>query len=125
MTRRAVFLSVGGFVGLIGIVLLVAPGSYFQLYATDYSTGMDLPARRFAPAVLALGALLISASAVEPGPFLERLCLISAGAFLGVAITGIHAWSTGIARPAILGAAAVELVVAIVFVWLWARSRSD
>lgn len=125
MTHSAVFLSVGGCVALIGIVLLLAPGSYVQLYATDYSTGMDFPARRFAPAVLALGVLLISACAVERGPFLQRLCLISAGAFLGVAITGLHAWSTGIARSAILWAAAVELVVASVFLWLWVRSRRD
>ncbi|WP_300581959.1 hypothetical protein [Marivita sp.] len=64
--HRTPFLVVGAFVALIGLVLLVAPESYFQLYAIDYVPGMDFPARRFALAVLALGALLISARRLEP-----------------------------------------------------------
>jgi hypothetical protein len=121
--HRTPFLVVGAFVALIGLVLLVAPESYFQLYAIDYVPGMDFPARRFAPAVLALGALLISARGLEPGPFVATLSLISALAFLGVAATGVQAWSAGIARPAILGAAFLELAVALIFLWLWSRMR--
>lgn len=121
--HRTPFLVVGAFVALIGLVLLVAPDSYFQLYAIDYVPGMDFPARRFAPAVLALGALLISARGLEPGPFVATLSLISALAFLGVAVTGVQAWSAGIARPAILGAAVLEITVALVFLWLWSRMR--
>ncbi len=121
--HRTPFLVVGAFVALIGLVLLVAPESYFQLYAIDYVPGMDFPARRFASAVLALGALLISARRLEPGPFVASLSLISALAFLGVAATGVQAWSAGIARPAILGAAVLEIAVALVFLWLWSRMR--
>ncbi len=73
--HRAAFLGVGGFVVCIGLVLLVAPDSYFQLYATTYVPGMDLPARRFAPAVVALGVVLICARELEPGRFLRMLCL--------------------------------------------------
>lgn len=121
--HRTPFLVVGAFVALIGLVLLVAPESYFQLYAIDYVPGMDFPARRFAPAVLALGALLISARRLESGPFVATLSLISALAFLGVAVTGVQAWSAGIARPAILGAAVLEIAIALVFLWLWSRMR--
>lgn len=123
MMQRALFLAVGGFVIVVGLVLLVAPSSYFQLYATSYEPGMDFPARRFSPAVLALGVVLVSARRLAPGPFLATLCLIGALAFLGVAATGITAWQTGIARPAILGAAAIEIAIAGVFLRLWFRTR--
>ena len=123
--HRLAFLAVGAFVVFVGLVLLLAPGSYFQLYAMVYDPGMDFPGRRFAPAVLALGALLLVARQLEPGPFVATLCLICALAFLGVAATGVQAWASGIARPAILGAAASEIVVAVVFLWLWFRLRSD
>lgn len=119
--HRAAFLGVGGFVVFIGLVLLVAPDSYFQLYATTYVPGMVLPARRFAPAVVALGVVLICARELKPGRFLRMLCLTSAVAFIGVAATGVQAWSAGVARPTILGAAALEIVVALVFFWLWVR----
>lgn len=115
----------GGFVLLVGAVLLVAPHSYFQLYATAYDPGMDFPARRFSPAVLALGVVLVLARSLPPGPFLARLCLICAVAFLGVAATGLIAWSQGIARPAIIGAAALEGTVAALFLWVWARKRDQ
>jgi hypothetical protein len=121
--HRAAFLVVGGFVVVVGLVLLLAPGSYFQLYAVTYVPGMDFPARRFAPAVMALGALLLVARSVPPGPFLATLCLICALAFLGVAATGVEAWHANVARPAILGAAALELVIAGVFLGLWVRMR--
>ncbi len=121
--HRVAFLVIGGFVVLVGLVLLVAPGSYFQLYAVTYVPGMDFPARRFAPAVLALGALLLVARRLDPGPFVATLCLICALAFLGVAATGVAAWTSNIARPAILGAAALELVIAGVFLGLWVRLR--
>lgn len=122
--HRGLLLATGVFVLLIGAVLLVAPQAYFQLYATDYGSGMDFPARRFSPAVLALGAVLILARSLQPGPFLASLCLICALAFLGVAGTGLLAWSQGIARPSILGAAAIEVVIAALFLWVWHRMRA-
>jgi hypothetical protein len=122
--HRWLLLATGVFVLLIGAVLLVAPQSYFQLYATDYGSGMDFPARRFSPAVLALGVVLILARSLHPGPFLASLCLICALAFLGVAATGLLAWSQGIARPSILGAASIEVVIAALFLWVWQRMRT-
>lgn len=116
-------LVVGAFVCLVGLVLIVAPDAYFQLYATHYVPGMDFPARRFAPAVLALGAVLLVARSLEPGPFAAVLCLITAFAFLGVAGTGLLAWWDGIARAAILWAAALESAIAVLFLVLWMRMR--
>lgn len=121
--QRALFLLVGAFVVLIGLVLLVIPDSYFRFYAVSYVPGMDFPARRFAPAVLALGAVLIVARHLVPGRFLATLCLISGLAFLGVAATGVLEWSRGIARPMILGAATLEGIIAALFLGLWMRMR--
>lgn len=121
--HRVAFLVVGGFVVCVGLVLLLAPDTYFKLYAVAYVPGMDFPARRFAPAVMALGALLLVARRLESGPFLATLCLICALAFLGVAATGVQAWHSNVARPAILGAAALEVVIALVFLGLWMRLR--
>lgn len=39
--HRSVFLVVGGFVILIGLALLFAPASYFQLYAVAYAAEMN------------------------------------------------------------------------------------
>lgn len=91
MMHRALFFATGLFVLLIGVVLLIAPQVYMQLYAMQYHPGMDFPARRFAPAVLALGAVLILARSLAPGPFLASLSLVCALAFLGVAATGVLA----------------------------------
>jgi hypothetical protein len=122
--HRSVFLVVGGFVILIGLALLFAPASYFQLYAVAYAAEMNFPAQRFAPAVVALGVVLICARKLEQGPFVGTLSLISAFAFLGVAATGVQARVVGTARSTILGAAALEIAVALVFLWLWSRIRN-
>lgn len=104
-------------------MLFIAPHSYFQFYAASYDPGMDFPARRFAPAVLALGVVLIFARQLEPGRFLAALCLICGLAFLGVAATGGQVWLAGVVRPLILGAAVSEIVIAGVFLVLGMRMR--
>ena len=119
--QRWLFLATGCFVSFVGLVLLLAPHSYFQLYATQYDPGMDLPARRFAPAVVALWVVLIMARSRSPGRFLASLSLICALAFLGVAATGLLAWSSGVARPTILWAAVVEGSIAVLFFAVWLR----
>ena len=115
MFLRVVFLATGLLLVLIGLVLLVDPESYFRLYATSYDPAMAFPARRFSSAVIALGVLLIVARTLPHKPFLRTLCLLTALAFLGVAGTGVQAWVSGTARPLILAAAAVEVVIAVLF----------
>lgn len=122
--HRGLFLLTGGFLIAVGLVLLVAPQAYVSLYAVDYAAGMDFPTRRFAPAVLAMGAVLVLARARAPEPLLQELSLIAAAAFLAVAATGLHAWLTGVARPTILAAAAIEALLATVFLAVWLRMRN-
>lgn len=123
--QRWLFLGTGLFVGLVGLVLLLNPQAYMQVYATQYAPGMDFPARRFAPAVLALGVVLVLARSLEDAQIVGQLCLVGAAAFIGVALTGVHAWFTGLARPPILGAAAVEAIIAGLLLWLRRRIRSQ
>ncbi|WP_292288781.1 hypothetical protein [Marivita sp.] len=123
--HRRLFLLTGGFLIAVGLVLLFAPQAYVSLYAVDYAAGMDFPARRFAPVVLAMGTVLVLARTHASERFLLDLSLIAAAAFLAVAATGLHAWLTGVARPTILAAAAVEALLATAFlaVWLHLRNR--
>ncbi|WP_439524654.1 hypothetical protein [Marivita sp.] len=123
--HRWLFPGTGLFLILVGAVLLLDPQSYLGLYATSYDPGMDFPARRFSPAVLALGVVLILARTLERGPFLTSLCLISGLAFLGVAATGVHAWTSGTARPAILAAATIEVVIASLYLLVARRMWSQ
>lgn len=113
--RRVLFLATGVFVILIGAVLLVAPEIYIRLYIVEYAPGMDFAARRFAPALVGLGALLLFARDLPSGRFLTALCAITGVVFWGVAATGLHAWSTDVAKPSILVAAAVEVILGALF----------
>lgn len=115
MPHRIVLLLTAAFVILIGAILLIAPEVYLQLYAADYLPGMDFGVRRFAPAVLGLGALLFLARDLPVGRFLVSLCLLTGLVFWGVAGTGLHAYLTGAARHTIMIAAAVEIVIGAVF----------
>ncbi|MCK0148886.1 hypothetical protein MWU54_02530 [Marivita sp. S6314] len=113
--RRVLLLLTGLFVIAIGAVLLIAPQTYLSLYVVAYDPGMDFAARRFAPAVLGLGVLLCLARSLPDGQFLTSLCAICGLAFLGVAVTGGHAWLSGQAKDTILVAAAIECVIAVLF----------
>lgn len=115
--HRALFATVGVFVGVIGLILLLIPGSYIEVYAVAYDPNMTFAARRFAPALIGLAAILLLARTLPTGPFLSTLCLISAIVFLLVATTGVNAWATGVAKPAILYAAALEVAIAALFLW--------
>ena len=123
MMHRHLFLITGVFLVFIGVVLLISPDSYLRIYVVDYSTGMDFAARRFSPAVIGLGVLLIAARDLEENRFLGVLCVTSTLAFLGVAATGGYAWLTGVAKPAILVAVAIEVVLAALFLWAFISIR--
>ncbi|MFP7572093.1 hypothetical protein ACGKZZ_15090 [Marivita sp. S2033] len=112
---RWLLLFTGCFAISIGLVLLIAPQSYLGLYAVNYTPDMDFAARRFSPAVLGLGALLLIARNLPGSRFLANLCLITGLVFLGVAATGLHAWLGGTARATILIAAATEVTLAALF----------
>ena len=117
MTHRVLLVLTGVFVFLIGALLLISPESYLQVYATDYVAGMDFPARRFSAALLGLGVLLILARDLPPGSFLVALCGVTGVVFWIVAGTGVSAWMTGVAKPAILIAVLVEVILGALFLW--------
>lgn len=114
--HRPLLLATGVFVTLVGSLLLFAPQVYLRLFVVEYEAGMDFAARRFAPAVLGLGILALYARNLPQGRFLTVFCLVTGLAFLGVAATGLHAWSNNLAQPAIVVAAAIEVILAILFV---------
>jgi hypothetical protein len=81
--RRPLLLATGLFVILIGVVLLVSPENYIRRFVVEYAAGMEFAARRFAPALIRLGVLLLFARDLPRGRFLSALCIIT-----GVAVTG-------------------------------------
>jgi len=100
--RRALLLAIGVLVILIGEVLLVSPEIYIGLYAVEDTARMGCAARRFTSAMIGLGALVLFARDLPQSRFPSALCAITGLAFSGVAATGVHAWSTGVAKPEIL-----------------------
>ncbi|MFP7675189.1 hypothetical protein ACG74X_17710 [Marivita sp. S0852] len=122
---RLLLLATGLFVSAIGVVLLIRPDSYIALYVLSYDPGMTFAARRLAPAIIGLGGVLLLARTLPKGRFLSGLCLICGCAFLGVAATGVHAWLTDLAKPAILVAAGIEGTIAAAFLTAAAQMRTD
>jgi hypothetical protein len=115
VSHRLLLLLTGAFVIAIGVTLLVAPGAYLRLYVTDYVSGMDFSARRFAPAVLGLGVLLLFARDLTVGRFLIALLMLTGFVFWGVAATGVHALLTVDARSTLLIAVAIEVIIGAIF----------
>lgn len=111
MSHRIWLLLTGLFVIGIGLWLLLAPVSYVRLYVTEYAPGMDFAARRFGPAVLGMGVLLILARNLATCRFLSALCVVTGLVFWGVALTGMHAFVTDTARASILVAVGIEIVI--------------
>jgi hypothetical protein len=103
------------FVFFNGATLLVAPEAYPRLYVITCASGMEIGARRFAPAVIGLGALLIPARDLAKGRFLTALMVLTGLVFWGVAATGIHAYFGDVARPTILVAVDSATVLGTVF----------
>ncbi|SHH31511.1 hypothetical protein [Marivita hallyeonensis] len=118
---RGLVAVTGVFVFLVGALLVLSPESYLRVYATEYVPGMDFPARRFAPALLGMGIVLMMARTLPNGRFLTALCVITGLVFFVVAATGVHAWATEAAKSAILWAAAFEIALGVL---LLAAARS-
>ena len=111
---RALFISVGLGVMAVGAVLVLWPQLYLSLYVT-YDPAMAFPARRFAPALIGLGALMLAARSLPPGPFPARFALLAAAVWVGIAATGVAAYLAGTAGGGILIASATELLLGGLF----------
>ena len=114
--RRLLFLVVGVFALLLGALLLVAPGSYLDLYMTDPDVSRTFAAQRLAPVIAGLGGLLLVLRAVPDGPVIRQVCWLTALVWFGVGATGVYHYANGVAGVSILWAAAIEAVAGFLFV---------
>ena len=110
-----VFTVTGAFAAVLGALLLLAPDIYLKLYVVEYDQTMAFAAQRLAPAIVGLGALLLLARDLPPGPFAARFAALTALVWFGVAATGVFHFSTGSANANILVAAALEILLGLIF----------
>ena len=113
---RPLFLVTGLFLMLLGGVLLVVPSVYLAIYIDPALPQMDFAARRFAPAVIGLGAVLVVIRSLRDAAVLRQFALITAAVWIGVAATGIYAYGQGVAGFAIVVASGLEAVIGLLFV---------
>ncbi|WP_296420499.1 hypothetical protein [Pseudooctadecabacter sp.] len=116
MMFRALFTVTGLFALILGAILLAAPQVYLSLYVPQYDPDtMPFAAQRLSPAIMGLGALLLLASPLPPGPFASRFAALTALVWFGVAATGVFHYLAGTATFAILVAAVSEIVLGLLF----------
>ena len=115
MLYRPLFATSGVFAVLLGGLLLVAPELYLDVYLTSPDASRAFAARRLAPAVIGLGAVLFLMRSLGPGPVAVRFAVVTACVWFGVAATGVYDFSTGTAQGSILVAAAIETLLGILF----------
>ncbi|MEO0502714.1 MAG: hypothetical protein AAFZ14_05270 [Pseudomonadota bacterium] len=115
MLYRPLYAATGVFAVLLGGLLLVAPELYLDVYLTSPDASRAFAARRLAPAVIGLGAVLFLMRSLGPGPVSVRFAVVTACVWFGVAATGVYDFSTGTAQGSILVAAAIETLLGILF----------
>ena len=113
---RPLFLVTGLFLMLLGGVLVAAPGVYLSIYIDPPLPQMDFAARRFAPAVIGLGAVLLVTRGLDDTAVLRQIALVTAAVWIGVAATGIYAYGQGTAGLAIVVASGLEAIIGVLFV---------
>ena len=97
-------------------LLLLNGGFYVQSYGVTAHAGADFLGRRASPMFLGLAALLWFGRNTGIGPARDAICYGMAFMWAGIAATGIYEFTVGTAQPMIVGAAALELVVAVAFI---------
>ena len=115
MLYRPLFAVTGVFAVLLGVLLLVAPELYLDVYLTAPDASRGFAARRLAPAVIGLAAVLFLMRSVSPGPVLQRFAVVTACVWFGVAATGVYDFATGTAHGSILIAAVIEVLLGLLF----------
>jgi len=115
MLYRPLFAAAGVFAIALGVLLLVAPELYLDAYLVAPDDSRAFAARRLAPAVMGLGAVLLLMRSLAPGPVLIRFSGITACVWFGVAATGAYDFATGTAHGSILIAAVIEVVLGGLF----------
>lgn len=119
------FKNIARLIALISIGLFLFLGFFPQAYAPTYGVaadeGVQFLTRRAAPMFVAPAIILWVASTSPRGALRDAVASGVALTWLGVAISGVVAFSQGIANPMILAAAAVECVMAVL---LWTTRKN-
>ena len=121
---KPLFTVTGLFAVVLGVLLLASPETYLSLYALDYTPAMNFPAQRFAPVILGVGALLLLARDVPPGPFAARFSMLVGATWFLVAATGVYHFATGSFATSLLVAAGLELLLGVAFMIAAQRHKS-
>lgn len=96
-------------------LLLISPADYVQTYGLLADAGADFLGRRASPMFLGLAVLLWLARDAPPSPLRRAISLGLAATWAGIAVTGLYEYGRGTADVLIVGAAAVEMVLAFLF----------
>lgn len=120
MFRIAAVITSVIFVALC-VILLVAGRAYVTTYGVAPSEGATFLARRAAPLFAGLAVMLWLLRDLPVGTARDGLCYGLAVIWFGIAATGVYEFSTGQAGPAILIAAAAEVIGGLVFLVLRRR----
>jgi hypothetical protein len=100
------------------ILFVFNPGLYAQIYGVEADTGGTFLGRRAAPLFLGLAVFLFALRGVEGGPLRDATVLAMVVIFVGIAVTGVISYLIGTASVAILVAPALEVTIAVAFVWV-------
>lgn len=108
------------FIVLFGILFFV-PGAYAPTYSVDADAGVQFLTRRAAP--MFIGPAVISWAAAGSARTALRDAVAGGVAVmcLGIAASGVLAWTQGAASPSILIAAVLECAMAAV---LWGTRKN-
>lgn len=103
-------------IGLIlFVVLLTVPGSYTATYGVAADQGGVFMARRASPLFLGIAVLLWMLADQTDAAVQRAISIAMVATFVGVAVTGLFAFATGVASSAILLAGLGELIIAAAF----------
>ncbi|MEL6959138.1 MAG: hypothetical protein AAGL89_09340 [Pseudomonadota bacterium] len=121
---RFVFLATGLFCIALGALVIMAPRTYLTLYAVSYSPEMDFAAQRLGAGLIGLGGFMGLIRLLPPSPLALRFALMVALVWVVTALTGVLHFVTGVATANILIAAALEVGLAALFVFVGLRHRN-
>ena len=94
------------------VILGLFPASYAPTYGVAADAGAQFITRRASPMFAGLAVVLWFASHAPRSPLRDGVAFGVALTFAGIAVTGVLAFVSGVASPAILIAALGEVVLA-------------
>ena len=116
MTFKLTASLTAGLFFYLAAVLLITPATHMGFLGITPDAGGIAMGRRTAPAFFAIAILLWLMRDEPVGMFRAKLSMAVTVMMVVVAAIGIHAYATGAASSAILGAVAVEALVALGFI---------